>query len=512
MAAIAQVEGGFNLAPVREVHEDDPVPVAGLLELRHGRFDSLTRGAELMHLPVEDLVRYLDKGTEAGALVLDELALTMNVDRSDLSSWAPVVEELSGLAEEADRAAYRAQVYRLLRSGGVVNGTSGEEITIAPHPEIDAALTTSPVKQTLTAAQFPGAIVFNTPQCVSGGCKYTPGRAGTPITMIAIHDTEGGWNASVATLQNDPGKSVHYIVDADGSRVGQFVSEGDTAYHAGNFYYNQHMVGIEHVGVASSNSYQTAMYKKSAALVNNIASRNHLGPNGNGTGLTRSQLVGHQEVPDGGTISESSAPCGSSPSSCISSNSYGGSSNHRDPGIYWEWCRYAHYIGNGAQCKCNDVSSTYTCAHDNSAMVRCSGGSVQYVDCPSGCVSGSGGASCTGGGTSTDNCAGKGDGYYCGGDLIPGDPKTLYHCVGGATATATACANGCEWMPSGTPDKCNATGNICSGHGDGLYCGGDGVTGDTSTLYQCGGGGVAKATYCAKGCQYNPSGTPDACK
>src|SRR4029079_183346 len=109
-------------------------------------------------------------------------------------------------------------------------------------------------------------------------------------------------NASVSTLQNDPGKSVHYIIDADGGKVGQFIAEADTGWHVGNSYYNNRMVGIEHVGYAGGDDYQTALYAKSADLVRSIAKRNNLGPNKDGTALDRSVLVGHQEVPNGNAI------------------------------------------------------------------------------------------------------------------------------------------------------------------------------------------------------------------
>src|SRR4051812_32054813 len=59
MVAIAHVEGGLKLGRVREVEEDDAVPVAGVLELRHGRFNSLARGAALMGVPEAALVRDL---------------------------------------------------------------------------------------------------------------------------------------------------------------------------------------------------------------------------------------------------------------------------------------------------------------------------------------------------------------------------------------------------------------------------------------------------------------------
>jgi len=382
MVAIAQVEGGLKLAPLREAHEDEAIPVAGVLELRHGRYNSLARGASLMGVDEAELISNLDKGTEAGARVLDDLARDHGIDRTRLDAWADVVEELSGHLYARDRIAYRAQVFKALREGGVAKGRGGEQISIPAHPEIPFDLTfVPPALQAQGTPEYPGAIWFDTPQAN----KWTPGR-GAAVKMIAIHDTEGGWNASVATLQNDPGKSVHYIVDADGSRVGQFISEGDTGWHAGNWYYNQRMIGIEHVGYASADDYQTPMYETSAKLVRDIAKRNGLGPNGDGTKLGRDVLVGHQEIPDGQVIAESSPPCSDSPGTCVKSPNYGGAGNHRDPGVYWEWCQYTEIIGDGAHCKCNDAYALFNCVHDLTGMVRCNGGQIEYVQCPAGCA------------------------------------------------------------------------------------------------------------------------------
>ncbi len=51
----------------------------------------------------------------------------------------------------------------------------------------------------------------------------------------------------------------------------------------------------------------------------------------------------------------------------------------------------------------------------------------------------------------------------------------------------------------------------CSGLSDGSDCGGDGIMGDTNTLFVCSGGNVASMTACDNGCKYNPPGTPDEC-
>lgn len=383
MVAIGHIEGGLRLSLVREVHEDDAIPVAGVLELRHGRFNSLGRGAALMGRTEIELANDLALGTEAGARVLDDLARAAGIRREEIASFAPLVEELSGHLSELDRADYRAQVFQLLRFGGTVRARGGEAIEIPPHDEIPIELTFAPPeRRILGTPEYAGAIWFETPQAG----KWTAGRSGASITMIAIHDTEGGWNASVATLQNDPGKSVHYIVDADGSRVGQFVHEADNAFHVGNSFYNHHMVGIEHIGFAAEDKYQTAMYRRSAELVNDIARRNGLGPNGDGSHLDRSILVGHQEVPDGTVIPADSPPCPDSPGTCTKSPSYGGASNHRDPGVNWEWCQYMEIVGDGATCKCNDAFKLFNCVHDLSEMVRCPSGAVEIVHCDAGCV------------------------------------------------------------------------------------------------------------------------------
>lgn len=108
-------------------------------------------------------------------------------------------------------------------------------------------------------------------------------------------------------------------------------------------------------------------------------------------------------------------------------------------------------------------------------------------------------------------CPGAGD--YCGGDGIPGDAGTLYHCdaAGSAPSSSQVCGNGCSVQPAGTNDLCTSA-PICPGAGD--YCGGDGVQGgDPDTLYHCPGAGVApsSAQACDGSCASMPAGTNDAC-
>ncbi|MCC6553710.1 MAG: N-acetylmuramoyl-L-alanine amidase [Polyangiaceae bacterium] len=375
MLAIAHVEGGLSLAPAREIHEDEHVPVAGVLELRHGRFNSLARGAELMGMSELELQADLAAGTEAGARVLDDLARDRGMDRGDWGAWASVVEVLSGYLQERDQVDYRARVFKVLRAGGDLPARGGEVIRLPAHDDVPLSLTLAPpgLEPQGGVPEYAGAIWFDT-SCANK-CDTT--RNGNAVSMIAIHDTEGGWDASVATLQLDPGKSVHYIVDRDGSRVGQFIPESYTGWHVGNYHYNQRMVGIEHVGYAGIDDYRTEMYVKSADLVNDIAARN-------GLEVNRQTLIAHQEVPNPNNLPSDSPPCTDSPGSCVGNPDYGGAGHHTDPGVYWEWCQYMELAGG--TCKCNDAYELWNCVHDLSMMVRCPAGEVEIVHCADTCV------------------------------------------------------------------------------------------------------------------------------
>ena len=368
--AIAIEEGGVHLAPLRMVEDDDHVPVAGALELRHGRLNTLALGAQLMFTTEEILRGDTDLGTRAGARVLAQLGARYGAGES-LASWRRALEVLSGM-DDQHAAEYAWRVLKLLRDGGAFAARAGETIVLRSHPELGDL---PPVKPVAIVADFPGAIWFTT-SCTN---KCTPGRpqGNAAVNKIIIHDTEGGWNASVATLQYDPDKSVHYIIDADGSRVGQFRPETDTTWHGGNFHYNSTSIGIEHVGTAANPAgYSTALYNKSVDLVQNIRTRWTVP-------LDRTHIIGHYQIPDGTVIAQTAAPCTAPLGTCETSSQYGGAANHRDPGLHWQWCQYMEKLGGS--CTCNDAYELWNCTTDKTEAVRCNNGTVEIAQCGEGC-------------------------------------------------------------------------------------------------------------------------------
>ena len=153
---------------------------------------------------------------------------------------------------------------------------------------------------------------------------------------------------------------------------------------------------------------------------------------------------------------------------------------------------------------------------DPSTLYRCSGGSLSPVEqCASGCQvmpSGMDDQCAAAPPPPQDNgCSGYQDGLYCGGDYIQGDPGTLYRCSGGSLSVEQSCDNGCQSMPSGQDDLCAPPASACAGYNDGLYCGGDYIQGDASTLYRCTGGSLSVEQVCASGCEVMANGTNDRC-
>lgn len=367
LVAIARVEDGLEIPAQRlDLDEDSAVPAAGPLMLRHGKLDTLARGALLIGKSELELRKDSDLALDAGALVLAELGTKTGARAGDLASWKSAIEEMSGYADDDHREEYAHRVFATLARGGTFDARDGQTITLPKHdlpPTLTLDIETK--LHTLAVSQFPGA------QWIPTSCngKCTSGRGGAKVQYIVIHDTEGGWDASVSTLQNDPGKSVQYIIGTDG-KVVQFVTEETTAWHAGNFHFNQRSIGIEHVGY-STKPYTEANYAASAKLVDHLAKKYAVPRD-------RAHIIGHDQVPNGNRISQSAAPCGDSPKACGKNLDYGGAGHHTDPGV-WEWPTFMARLG--AASKCNDVTSLLTCSNDKTKAFRCAAGKVTVDTC-----------------------------------------------------------------------------------------------------------------------------------
>lgn len=128
------------------------------------------------------------------------------------------------------------------------------------------------------------------------------------IRYIVIHVTQGSWSSALNWFQNPAaGVSAHYTVRSRDGRIGQSVSDKNIAYHAGNWKYNKHSIGIEHEGYINNPSWFTPeMFRRSAKLTAWLCRRYNIPVN-------RRRIIGHNEVPG---------------------------ATHTDPGRYWWWRYY----------------------------------------------------------------------------------------------------------------------------------------------------------------------------
>ena len=139
--------------------------------------------------------------------------------------------------------------------------------------------------------------------------NYDVGRT-MAITTIVIHETDGSYISALNWFRNPRSRvSAHYLVQAWGGGITQFVAEGDTAFHARNA--NPYTIGIEHEYNPRQAIWHTnAQYRSSALLVCAIARRY-------GIPIDRRHIVGHNELP--GT-------------------------DHSDPGPTWNWNYYMSLV------------------------------------------------------------------------------------------------------------------------------------------------------------------------
>jgi N-acetyl-anhydromuramyl-L-alanine amidase AmpD len=141
-------------------------------------------------------------------------------------------------------------------------------------------------------------------------------RDGDNIYYIVIHDTEEPYDATMRAFRRPrSGVSAHYLINSPDGQITQLIPTRDIAFHAGNYWFNMHSIGIEHVGQLAQGAgwYTEAVYQASARLVRYLAARYHIP-------LDRQHILGHEDIP-GSTVTSAKAM-------------------HYDPGPYWDWDRY----------------------------------------------------------------------------------------------------------------------------------------------------------------------------
>ncbi|WP_124728371.1 N-acetylmuramoyl-L-alanine amidase [Staphylospora marina] len=277
---------------------------------------SLERAEQLLGVPREKLKTDIPLNIRGAAAVLREIALRENNGRlpKDLGDWYVPVAKYSGLSDLPAKW-YADEVFKIIERGAQ-RTLDGETVILPPTPVTPRRGIYENVEDPLSLAtpDYPGARWV--PASSSNYTVANREADGNSIDYVIIHVTQGSYSSAINWFQNPSAKvSAHYVIRSSDGQITQMVQNKDIAWHAGNWNYNVHSIGIEHEGYVSDPAWFTdAMYRASANLTRWLCDRY-------GIPKTRSRIIGHNEVPG---------------------------ATHTDPGTHWDWNYYMSLVNQSA--------------------------------------------------------------------------------------------------------------------------------------------------------------------
>ncbi|MGI9092590.1 MAG: N-acetylmuramoyl-L-alanine amidase [Mycobacteriales bacterium] len=313
--------------------------------VRSARVDTLGQAGRDTNVGLATLTTDLAANVLGGADVLRDEARAVSPTHSlptRLAGWYGAVAAYAHASVRSTALMYADAAYRLLNTGFSGRTDDGQPLTLRPqHTQADRAAAAG-VRDGAAAVpagchvdnrvDYSAAVdcivrpasIFdcNVSPYPYPGCTYQ--SADRPkdykIDGVVIHETEEGpvQNAINTFQDHNSGVSITYLVGGDGT-VYQMLKEKDIAYQDGNFWSNEHTIGVEHAGYdATGWQWFNAMeYLGSAKLIAYVLKKYHLP-------LDRGAVVAHATVP-----SEYAA---------------GVPNQHVDPGPYWLWDYYFSLI------------------------------------------------------------------------------------------------------------------------------------------------------------------------
>jgi N-acetyl-anhydromuramyl-L-alanine amidase AmpD len=302
--------------------------------------DSLVQASQLLGIDKQVLTRDIQANIRGAAAVLEHIAKEQNQGQvpKELADWYTVVAEYSGLSSHQTKAWYADDVYALINRG-VSRVINGQEVRLEPTP-------VTPNRGEYGEPRDPsGQATPDYPEArwvAASSANYTAANReadGNAINYVIIHTTQGSYNGTISWFQNPSAQvSAHYVIRSNDGQVTQMVQNKDIAWHAGNWNYNVHSVGIEHEGYVNDPAWYTdAMYRASAKLTRWLCDRY-------GIPKDRSHIIGHNQVPG---------------------------ATHTDPGPNWDWNYYMSLVnqsGGGAELVTDNATSNRFTASANWAI------------------------------------------------------------------------------------------------------------------------------------------------
>ncbi|WP_324607802.1 peptidoglycan recognition family protein [Streptomyces sp. NRRL F-5123] len=288
---------------------------------------TLTIAAALVGLPAQRVRTDRRSNIRAAAALLASYERKLRGSTpQDPAQWYAAVARYSGSSDQAAATRFADRVFATMRAGAERTTADGQHVRLAPVRALLAdttGLASLRLEQTASAGTDcpPDLDCRSAPAATTNYQVANRPSDGMTIDYIVIHDTESSYESAVNSFQNPANRAAaNYVMRASDGAVTLSVADKDLAFHAGNYWFNMHSIGIEHEGFAAHGAtwYTQVQYENTADLVTYLAEKYHIR-------LDREHIIGHDNVP---------GPVDSSVSGM-----------HWDPGPYWDWNRFMAMLG-----------------------------------------------------------------------------------------------------------------------------------------------------------------------
>ncbi|WP_327289700.1 N-acetylmuramoyl-L-alanine amidase [Streptomyces sp. NBC_01198] len=327
--------GGYGLMNLTDV---TPSMVAGGGAGAAGRSDlaslaadpslhTLTAAADLIGVPAQQVRTGRRDNIRAAAALLASYEKKLQGSTPDSpAGWYAAVAQYSGSSDQAAAQDFADRVFATMKSGAERTTAAGQRVDLASQPSL------TPDTSHLASLHLKKTSSSGTDCPVGMDCQPAPAATtnyqvanrpadGMKVDYIVIHDTESSYQAAINTFQSPAsGDAANYVMRSSDGAVTQSVADKDLAFHAGNYWFNMHSIGVEHEAYAAHGAswYTQVQYQKTADLVKYLAKKYDIT-------LDREHIIGHDNVP--GPV-----------------DSYV-SGMHWDPGPYWDWNKFMAMLG-----------------------------------------------------------------------------------------------------------------------------------------------------------------------
>lgn len=323
--------GGYGLMHLTDIPslEDGKGNGAVPSKPAYDKQQTLSLAAKLLNSDKERLKKDPVQNIRGGAAVLAFIAKDKNgnIPSTD-QKWYDAVAAYGASQDKKNAQVFADDVYETLEKGAEHTTSDGQHLKISPQ-NIDKSIPRAENSNT-NKADCPASLKCEYIPAFYGKFSESPSDYGnydianrqkSDVRYIVIHDTEVSYDGTIDLFANPNRAAANYVIRSSDGHIAQMIHNKDVAWHAGNWYFNTHSIGIEHEGFALEGStwFTEEMYRSSARLVRHLAKEYNIP-------LDRAHIIGHDEVP------------GLSPKAQ--------SGMHSDPGPFWDWGHYMDLVGS----------------------------------------------------------------------------------------------------------------------------------------------------------------------